>query len=371
VIGWRLGGRVAALAAAVTLAVDPLMVHQSVVLQSDGPATALGVVAVAFAAVAATTARRRWSTAAAVLAGAALGFGFHTKFLDVAVALPLLGVLLGRGEWRKLLVATTCGGLLALAVILVPLHDAWSAIWSESVGLHIDSRSNGSGINVAGALTLRWHLAVVALVGAVIGWRRHRRLVVTGVLWFLGAVGAMAVTHPLWRHHAVVLSPSYALLCAAGVSAGFSWLHDVVPRDFRVVAGALAAGLCVAAGLFLWSGLRGLSPTNSFTTTAAALRAHTSASTELVGDDQFAQALAGRAAPPFFVDTSNTRMYAEKGALQGLESVTSGVRPVCAVLFSSGRLALLPGFSAWVSHRYAVTLPLGGSRYLYIAPGCA
>ena len=57
VIGWRLGGRVAGVAAAATLAVDPLMVHQSVVLQADGPATALGLVAVACGAVAATTAR--------------------------------------------------------------------------------------------------------------------------------------------------------------------------------------------------------------------------------------------------------------------------------------------------------------------------
>jgi len=50
IVGWRLGGRVTAVAVAVTLAVDPLMVRQSLVLQADGPATSLGLVAVLLAA---------------------------------------------------------------------------------------------------------------------------------------------------------------------------------------------------------------------------------------------------------------------------------------------------------------------------------
>ena len=370
VIGWRLGGRVAAVAAAATLAVDPLMVRQSVVLQADGPSTSLGLVAVALGAVAITVPSRRWSTAAAVLAGAVLAVGFLTKLLDVAVVLPLLAVLAVRGDWRRLLAAAVGGGLVAAAAILLPLHDAWGALWGQAVGLHLDTQSATSGISVVSALSIRWHLAVLAAVGAAIGWRRHPRLVITGTLWFIGAVAAMVVTHPLWPHHAVSTSPAYALLCGAGVSSAYEWLRQVVPRNFPAVATALGAGLCVAAALFLWSGLRGLQPAADFGPLANALRAHTSASAELVGDDQYAQALADRAAPPQYVDTSNTRMYAERGALQGLEAVSDGAPPVCAVLFSSGRLAHLPGFTAWVSARYPVRVSLGASRYLYIAPGC-
>jgi 4-amino-4-deoxy-L-arabinose transferase-like glycosyltransferase len=370
VIGWRLGGAVAGVAAAATLAVDPLMVHQSVVLQADGPSISLALVAVALGTVAITAGNRRWSTVAAVLAGTAVAVGFLTKFLDIAVVPPLLAVLAVRGEWRRLIVAAVAGGLVAAAAILLPLHDSWNALWSQAVGLHLDSQAATSGITVAGALSYRWHLAALAMVGALIGWRRHPRLVVTGLAWFVGAVAAMAVTHPLWPHHAVATSPAYALLCAAGVSSAFQWLHRLVPREFPAAAAALGAGLCVAAGLFLWSGLRGLQPTTDFGAVASALRAHTSASAQLVGDDQFAQALANRPAPPQYVDTSNTRMYAERGALQGLEAVTAGARPVCAVLFSSGRLANLPGYTAWVAARYPVRVSLGGSRYLYIAPGC-
>ncbi len=130
-----------------------------------------------------------------------------------------------RGEWRRLVVAASAGGLLAAAAILLPLHDAWSAMWNQAVGLHLDTQSAQSGISLGQALGLRWHLAVLAAIGAAVGWRRHPRLVVTGVVWFLGAVAVMALTHPLWPHHGVVTSPAYALLCAAGVSAAFAWLR--------------------------------------------------------------------------------------------------------------------------------------------------
>ncbi len=184
VIGWRLGGRVAAVAAAVTLAVDPIMVRQSVVLQADGPATAIGLVAVAFAAVAITSANRRWGMAAAALAGAALAIGFLTKFLDIAVVPALLAVLAVRGAWRRLIPAAVAGGLIAAAAILLPLHDAWQAMWNQAVGLHLDTRSATSGISIRDALGIRWHLAVIALAGAVVGFRSvilagdHRRAVV-------------------------------------------------------------------------------------------------------------------------------------------------------------------------------------------------
>ncbi len=244
-------------------------------------------------------------------------------------------------------------------------------MWGQAVGLHLDTQSATSGISVVSALSIRWDLAVLAAVGAVIGWRRHPRLVIAGVLWFVGAVVAMSLTHPLWQHHAVSTSPAYALCCAAGASSALEWIRGRAARHLSAPAAALGAGLCVAAGLYLWSGLRDLQPVTDFGALANALRTHTSPAAQLVGDDQFAQALADRAAPPQYVDTSNTRMYAEHGALQGLEAVTQGTHPVCAVLFSSGRLSHLPGYLAWVSARYPVRVSLGGSRYLYVVPGCA
>jgi hypothetical protein len=211
-------------------------------------------------------------------------------------------------------------------------------------------------------------LGALAAAGAVIGWRRHPRLVITGAVWVAGAVMAMAVTHPLWPHHAVAVSPGYALLCAAGISSIFARLVDG-PRPSTAAAAALAVALVVGAALYLASGLRHL-PVDDLSPLATRLANATSASGEVLGDEQFAQALAHRASPPFFVDTSNTRLFAETGALQRLEATADGQSPVCAILFSSGRFANLPGFEAWVASRYPVRLTLGPTQRVYLLPAC-
>ncbi|HWF57894.1 MAG TPA: hypothetical protein VG520_06045 [Candidatus Dormibacteraeota bacterium] len=369
IAGWRLGGRVAAVAIAVTLAVDPLMVRQSLVLQADGPATSLGIVAIAFAALAVTTKHTRWGTLAAGLAGAALMIGLLTKFLDIAVVPPLLAVLASRSGWRRLFLGAFAGGVIAACLVLLPLHDAWRAIWNDAVGLHLDTRSASSGISVIAGLGERWPLGALAAVGAVIGWRRHPRLVVTGALWVGGAALAMTITHPLWPHHAVSESPGLALLCAAGIATVFEWLARSPARGTRGATAGLAVALSVCAAVVLVVGLRAL-PSVGFNSLASRLASATPASSVVLGDEQYAQALAHRPAPPLFVDTSNTRLYAEKGDLRLLEDTASGRPPVCAVLFSSGRFRLLPGFDAWVSKHYPLRLSLGPSRYLYLLPAC-
>jgi len=369
IVGWRLGGRVAAVAVAVTLAVDPLMTRQSLVLQADGPATALGLVAVAFGAVAMTTNHKRWGTVAAGFAGAALMVGLLTKFLDVAAVPPLVAVLARPGRWRALFLAAFAGAVIAASAVLLPMHDAWRAIWNDAIGLHLDAQSSSSGLSVIGGLGERWEFGVLAAVGAVMGWRSHRRLVITGMLWVVGAALAMAVTHPLWPHHAVSASPGFALLCAAGLSTIFGWLVRRSGRRSTGAAAGLAIALSVCAALVLVAGLRSL-PSVDFDPLASRLAGATSASAEVLGDEQYAQALAHRIPPPLFVDTSNTRLYAEKGDVQRLEATADGRPPVCAVLFSSGRFANLPGFGAWVANHYALRLSLGPSQYLYLSPTC-
>jgi hypothetical protein len=123
------------------------------------------------------------------------------------------------------------------------------------------------------------------------------------------------------------------------------------------------------AGLYLASSLRHLSAVD-LSSLASKLVIATPASAEVLGDEQFAQALAHRAAPPLFVDTSNTRLFAEKGDVQQLEAAAGGQPPLCAVLFSSGRFAHLPGFEAWVASHYPVRLSLGPSQYIYLLPAC-
>ena len=112
-------------------------------------------------------------------------------------------------------------------------------------------------------------------------------------------------------------------------------------------------------------------PSLNLTRIAAVIDANTRPGTEVLGDEQFAQALAGRLPPPGFVDTSLTRLQSEANAARELEGVATGTSPVCAVLFSSGRFLLVPGFPAWVAAHYSDAIGLGGRRVLYVAPACA
>ena len=87
---------------------------------------------------------------AAALAGAGLAVGLLTKFLDLAVFLPLLVVLAVRGEWRRLLPAAAGGGALAAALLLLPLHDAWSAaMYRQAVGCTSTASRRGPGSPLA------------------------------------------------------------------------------------------------------------------------------------------------------------------------------------------------------------------------------
>ena len=368
VIGWRLGGRVAAIAVAVVLAVDPLMVRQSIVLQADGPATSLALVAVALAALAVTARRPRWSTIAAACAGAALVIGILTKLFDVAAIPPLVALVASSPQRRRLSLAACAGAVAVAGAILLPLHDAWAAIWSDSVGLHVNTRSITYGISFGSALEQRWYLEVIAAAAAVLGWRRHRRLVVIGLVWVAGALLAMAATTPLWEHHAVSLSPGLALLVAAGVSSVAASLSGrAMPGRAWAGTGVVVASLA-ACSVILVSAL-GQLPTSNLGPLASLLTHATNASAEVLGDEQFAQALANRAAPPQFVDTSRTRLIGSAVTAQELEAAAER-DPVCAVLFATGRLASVPGFEAWVAAHYPQRIDAGAGRSLYVIPGC-
>jgi hypothetical protein len=141
------------------------------------------------------------------------------------------------------------------------------------------------------------------------------------------------------------------------------------PRPSTAAAATLGVALVAGAALYLASGLRHV-PVDDLRPLSARLANATSASGEVLGDEQFAQALVHRASPPFFVDTSNTRLFAETGALQRLEATADGRPPVCAVLFSSGRFANLPGFEAWVVAHYPLRISLGPTQRLYLLPAC-
>jgi len=367
-----LGPRAAVVAVAL-LAVDPLMLRQSVALMADGPATSLGLVALALAA----TAIRRSGRAAATrsaLAGAALAAALLVKLLAVAFAVPVVLVLFPapgaqaiRPSAREALVrgaAVLAGGAVAAALLLVPFADRLRLVWSQAISGHIAARSlheGGLTHDMAIALGRESPFYLAGLVGLVVLLRRAPRMGVVALAWG-GAVAALAlVQHPLWPHHLVIASPLLAM--AAGGITSVSWRAPSSRAQRRMAVGAVA---CLAAA-GLATGLRALDQPFTADTVrqaVAVLQRATRPGELVVTDDQWAAAAAGRDTPPELVDTSFVRLDSEGLGAAGIEAIV--VRSnVAAVYTGTGRLPRIGGLIAWVLARYPHVTVIRSDAVLY------
>lgn len=374
VLGWCLGGRVVGVATAVLLTIDPRMVDQSITLQADGPATSLALLSLAAAALAVTLRSGRWRAVAAVVCGAAMGLGILTKLFDVGVVPCVVFVLLSGGHRWRMLGLAAAGMVSVAALILLPMVDAWPAMWDQAIGLHVSTRTLYQGISASFLwllLQTEWPLTVLAALGLLIGWRAGRTAWMVGVIWIAGTMGALVATRPVFPHHMVLLIPGLAILGGTAIAAIVvevgARLHD---RRWLIPVGLSTAVAGVVAGaLVLSHALTALdAPTN--VALVAGLQALSPASGLLLGDDQYDQALAGRNAPPQFVDTSGVRLRGEGVTAAALEPVLVADPRVCGVLFASGRLSGVPGFVAWVAQEYPVRHDLPAGAVLYTRTAC-
>jgi 4-amino-4-deoxy-L-arabinose transferase-like glycosyltransferase len=374
-----LGGR-AALVAATLLAVDPLVLRQSVTLQADGPSMALGIVALACAAAATISMStadggpsRSWrGSLLLVAAGLALAVAVLVKLNAVAFAVPIaLTVVLAPGARRPSLLQAArrlqlvaAGGVLGAVAVLAPFTDRLQLVWSQSVGAHITARSlQEGGLTRDLALTLArespFYLA--ALAGLAILLRRAPRLDAILVAWGI-AVAVLSVSQrPLWPHHLLVAAP--LVVIAAASPAAMPW-RRLSPR---AATGAIVAGVLGLGVAGMASGLVALA--NAFTAdthpdAVAALRSLTRPGDLVVSDDQFAVAAAGRDTPPELVDTAFVRLDSQHVTAADVESII--VREdVRAVYLATHRLDRLPGLSDWLRAHFPRTTLVGDGGIVY------
>jgi hypothetical protein len=364
-------GERAAVVAVLLLAVDPLMLRQSLALQADGPATALGLVAVALAASATRSTGRR-AAARSALAGAALSAALLVKLLAVAFAVPVVLVLfLSPGiPWPPLRQAlrrgaSLLGGVVVAAVaLLLPFAERLRLVWSQAISGHLAARSlheGGFTHDMAVALGRESPFYLAGVVGLVVLLRRAPRFGAVALGWGAAAAALALVQHPLWPHHLVIASPLVAI--AAGGVAGMSWRAGSQRAQRRIAAGAVA---CLAAtGLVV--GLRALDQPFTADTVrqaVAVLQQQTRPGDVVFTDDQWAVAAADRDTPPELVDTSFVRLDSEGLDAAGIEAIL--VRShVAAVYTGTGRLPHIDGLLAWVRVHYPHVTVIRSDAILY------
>lgn len=350
-------GERAALMATLLIAVDPLMLRQSVALQADGPAVAMGVVALACAAHQ-PRAESRLRTALPVLAGAALAVAVQVKLLEVVAAVPVITVL----YWRRRVLLGALGAALGTAVVLLPFATRLGAVWTQAVSSHISARSLDEGgwtADMRAMLAREALIAGLAVAGALVLWHRGARR----VLWVLGgwlaaAVVLAATQRPLWPHHLLIAVPPLAL-AASGLAV------VALPRALSAVAAAAAVSVLLVAGERT---LVGPATAGNVAAAVAALRSVAVSGEVIITDDQFSAAQAGLDTPPELVDTSGVRLVSQPVTAADVERVAARDR-VRVVYLGAGRLVGVDGLVAWLRQHYPRTVPVqDGSAVVFSRP---
>jgi 4-amino-4-deoxy-L-arabinose transferase-like glycosyltransferase len=340
------GNRAVGIAAAALLLADPLYLRQSVTLQADGPALAIALAALA---VAAWRSRPGYQLPAAGVGGALLAGACMVKLLALPAALPLLLLL-----WpsARRIVAAAVGGLVVVGLCLAPFAGILPLVLAQVIGLHLTGGTSSLG-GVDGLLTLgRWEapLALLALLGIIA--TRARAEVRLGLAWLAAAAIGMLAIHPLWPHHLVGAAVPLALVAAPAVAL-------VVAGRTRLVAAGVV--LLLGVGLASWVVVSEQRPPDQPAVDRIAQLA--GPGQEVITDDQFGAALAGRDTPPELVDTSMVRV--ESGSLTAAEVEHMATRDrVPVIVFATGRLTLVPGLVDWAETSYPTLERIGTATIL-------
>ncbi|HVS06953.1 MAG TPA: glycosyltransferase family 39 protein [Candidatus Dormibacteraeota bacterium] len=364
VVSRLLAGDLAGLLALVLAATSPVYLHQSVVLQADGPAVALSTVAIALA-LAAVRADGRVRELLAAGAGLTLALAVGIKLLGavslVPIALVLLGATRGRG---RLVAAAIAGGLLGSFVILLPALASLGAAVDQLVLMHLRAgaaEKGGLDGNLGFLLVQReLPLEVLAALGALVALLRRDRTIVMPLAWVLASVLAVLLYQPLFPHHLVMLSPALAMTAAVGLGN-----LGELGRGALVAAAALVLVTAATGAAVAVSEARvALRPDLHDAEMVAAIRAASGPGDFWISDNAYAVAAADRDMPGSLVDTSGQRTEAVLLTVGDLEAAR--VRyDVRWVLVDGPRLDRVPGFRGWLDAHFHAVESLGGGAVVY------
>src|SRR5579885_2953865 len=420
VLARRLGGPWAGGIAALLLACDYLYLIQSQTVQAEAPSVALMIVALAAASYA-----NRYPWQAAGISGIATALAILEKLFAVAAIPPIAVLFAGqlmaferalpgaerpatpgaglsgrlrlpqRATIRRagLLAGTYLLGLvLAGLLVMLPYLGQLQTAYQQVIAFHLAAdQSFASTTSQNPSILLGAHpmypLAVLALLGLMIGLLRRRWHVLTAGAWILAALIILLRQAPLFTHHLVLLIPGLALSAAIGLApAGWRLKPrlEVPPQSLasqaethaRAVWGrqALLVGLplLLVLGVILYDlrdvrnyPLGPVANAAQISQVADDLASFTTSAQQVITDDQYIAMLANRDVPPALVDTSNVRITTGYLTTAQVEAIAEQPQ-IGAILFYSGRFDELSGFRAWVTQHFQLARDYVNGRDLYV-----
>lgn len=400
-LGRVLAGRVGALAALLLLAVNPLYLAESQILQADASSAALSLLAVALAYLWWEKPDGLLGFSTAILCAITLALAIFSKLLVVSTFVPV-GLLMVAHLWRIFRQPDTAGRsrlarsrtlivgaivfVLATLLIFLPFLGSFHQLWQGMVTLHnvADAQSKSTQKDMfALLLPEKGNLAllrpallsltgVAALYGTVAALLRRDWRVLPLLAWLVATLFVLVRQAPLFPHHLVALVPPLTILAIMGITPLPLKRQHLLTFTNAVTALSLLLLLVLSVTDFQASRFhlyqqRMMSMTQGPANQRIAhdLQTVTTPDQMVVTDAQFIAALAGRNTPPDLVDTSSVRINA--GSVTSEQLIKGAELPqVHAVLFYTGRLETLPAFHSWVTQHFHLVHQYGNGKELWI-----
>ena len=372
-------GRLAGLGAALVLTLSPTYLTVSRQALPEPMAIGLASVAVACAALSQRTERTRWR----VLAGAFLGLACLVKPIVGVTFLPVVSLSGGGRSLRTLSIAPAAAAVVgAIGLVAVGVGRSVNQVvgWRLAAGqFGLETVSHNAALLVD-KMYLQEHPAVYALaaIGAVVLWRRDRRLCVGIAGWLIGALIVLLAYTELSGHLGTLLLVPLALLVGATIQATFMavrsspwwkslllalpmavWVFVGIPSivrdDFQITAGLTRADRN--------------GPEDNLRAAQIIAKA-TDPDDILLTDSPYLAFLANRLVSPSFVDPSSARIRAgavtSEGLIGSLDTDDADV-----VVLWTGKLAHLDEFFTTILDQYTPvasfgTIDKGTPRAIYV-----
>jgi 4-amino-4-deoxy-L-arabinose transferase-like glycosyltransferase len=335
---------------------------------SDGPALALSLVAVALA----LRYREQPRRGTAALVGLAAGAAIAVKLL--AAPAVLIAGLVVLGSHRRVRDAAIAAGVGIAALLLAAVPWGLTAVWDQSVAYHTGKgRELSYGDAAWKVLTTMWHRDLAVLVALFLagvwfvvvrltGGRpalpdpTARAAVVLLVIWIVLLFGVLVAEPAMWRAHVAHLVAPLVLLAT------------LRPPPWPVFA---VAAVAVTPFWYAWNASI-LHPAG-YGRDEAAVVSHLRrlpGGALVISDNPGWVWRAGRSSPADFADTSFLRIDAGDITEQSLARAATSSR-VCAVVASSKHHFLrFTGLGDRLAAEGYEREPVGDIT-LYVRPGCA